>query len=582
MRLAIIDKRKCRKKDCGYICQKFCPGVRMGDETVTVNSDEFPEISEILCTGCGICANKCPEHAITIINLTEETGKPIYQYGINSFRLYKLPLPREGVLGLIGKNGIGKSTALNILSKKIIPNFGEYEKNYTLEEAIQKMGNIEQAYFKSLNLNEIEVSHKPQHVDKISEIFEGTVKELLNKVDGNNLEKAVKEFQLEKILNRQINKLSGGELQRIAIAAAYMKKADIYYFDEPASYLDIEQRMEMSKKLKELSKTKKVVVIEHDMALLDYMCDYVNIFYGYENAYGIVSGVKAARAGVNEYLQGYLKDENIRFRDYEINFEKRSSSDTKKTLIGIEYPEFEKSFENFKFKSEEGKINLGETIGILGRNAIGKTLFIKMLAGVEKPDNTEYDMNLKIAYKPQYVKVDEDMQVKELFASKKLDNFVFKEAQRRLGIEGLMDKFLSQLSGGELQRVAITLTLSQEADIYLFDEPSAFLDIEQRLHFVQLIRSIIGNSETKSAFVVDHDIVLIDLISDRLMIFEGESSSHGKTSAPLKKKQGMNLFLKGMDITMRRDKDTLRPRINKQDSALDREQKQKGEYYYSF
>jgi len=554
----------------------------MGEETVTIGEDEYPEISEELCTGCGICANKCPEGAIEIINLAEEIGEPIYQYGANSFRLYKLPLPREGVLGLIGKNGIGKSTALKILSKQIIPNFGEYEKEYTLDLAIEKMSIIQQAYFKSLKIGEIEVSHKPQHVDKISDVFKGTVKELLSKVDGENLKEAIKEFQLDKIINREVSKLSGGELQRIAIAAAYMKKADIYYFDEPASYLDIEQRMSISTKIKELSKTKKVVVIEHDMALLDYMCDHVNVFYGTENAYGIISNIKAARLGVNEYLQGYLKDENVRFRNYEITFEKRSASDTKKSVVGIEYPEFEKSFENFNFKSEKGQIYLGETVGILGRNAIGKTLFIKMLAGVEKPENTEYDMDLKIAYKPQYVRVEEDMQVRELFESKKLDNFIFKEAQRRLGIEKLMDRFLSQLSGGELQRVAITLTLSQEADIYLFDEPSAFLDIEQRLHFVHLIRSVIGNSETKSAFVVDHDIVLIDLISDRLMIFDGESSTQGNASAPLKKKQGMNQFLKSMNITMRRDKDTLRPRINKQDSALDREQKQKGDYYYSF
>ena len=582
MRLAIIDKTKCTKKVCGYICQKFCPGVRMGEETVVMGEDEYPEISEELCTGCGICANKCPEGAIEIINLAEEVGTPIYQYGVNSFRLYKLPLPREGVLGLIGKNGIGKSTALKILSKQIIPNFGELEKEFSLEDAIKKMSTIQQAYFKSLKDGEIEVSHKPQHVDKISEVFNGTVKELLSKVDGENLEEAVKEFQLDKIINRNVSTLSGGELQRIAIAATYMKKADIYYFDEPASYLDIEQRMQVAKKIKELSKTKKVVVIEHDMALLDYMCDQVNVFYGSENAYGIVSNIKASRLGVNEYLQGYLKDENVRFRNYEISFEKRSESDIKKGVIGIEYTIFEKSFENFNFKCDEGKIKLGETIGILGRNAIGKTLFIKMLAGIEKPDNTEYDMNLKIAYKPQYVRVEEDMQVRELFESKKLDAFVFQEAQRRLGIEKLMDRFLSQLSGGELQRVAITLTLAQDADIYLFDEPSAFLDIEQRLHFVHLIRSVIGNSETKSAFVVDHDIILIDLISDRLMIFEGESSVEGKASAPLNKKQGMNQFLKGMNITMRRDKDTLRPRINKQDSALDREQKQKGEYYYSF
>lgn len=583
MRIAIIDRDRCLREKCGYLCQKFCPGVRMGYETITVGEDGYPIISEVLCTGCGICVHKCPVDAVTIINLAEEKGKPIYQYGVNEFRLYNIPSPRQGVLGLIGKNGIGKTTALNLLSKQLIPNFGDYSKEYTLDEAIKKLPNIQQAYFKSLKNNEIIISHKPQHVDKISEVFKGTVKELIEKVDSKkHVDEIVKSFELEKIIDRNVNTLSGGELQRIAIAVAYAKDADLYYFDEPASYLDIEQRMKISKKIKKLSETKKVIVIEHDMALLDYLCDYVNVFYGLENAYGVVSSVKPARGGVNEYLQGYLKDENVRFRQYEISFEKRSISDTKKGIMGIKYPEFEKAFPNFAFKSEAGQIHLGETIGILGKNAIGKTLFIKMLAGAEKADNTKFDMGLTISYKPQYVKVEGDMQVKEVFSAKKLDVFVFQEAKRRLGVDKLMDKFLSQLSGGELQRVAIALALSQEADIYLFDEPSAFLDIEQRLHFIHLIRSVIGNSEAKSAFVVDHDIVLIDLISDRLMIFDGESSVYGKASAPLKKRQGMNQFLKDMNITMRRDKDTLRPRINKLNSTLDREQKQKGEYYYSF
>lgn len=143
-----------------------------------------------------------------------------------------------------------------------------------------------------------------------------------------------------------------------------------------------------------------------------------------------------------------------------------------------------------------------------------------------------------------------------------------------------MEKKLNELSGGELQRVALTLALSREADLYLFDEPSAFLDIEQRFAFAELLRHVINESK-KSAFVVDHDIVFLDSIANRLVVFDGQSSVKGHASAPMNKRAGMNSFLKLTGITIRRDKDTRRPRINKPDSALDREQKEKGEYYYT-
>lgn len=98
VRIAIVDREKCAKGKCGYLCQKVCPGVRMGDETVTVDAEGFPVISETLCSGCGICVRKCPANAIKIINLPHEAGKLIFQYGVNAFRLYNLPLPKKGQL----------------------------------------------------------------------------------------------------------------------------------------------------------------------------------------------------------------------------------------------------------------------------------------------------------------------------------------------------------------------------------------------------------------------------------------------------------------------------------------------------
>ncbi|MFP3950035.1 MAG: ribosome biogenesis/translation initiation ATPase RLI [Candidatus Micrarchaeia archaeon] len=579
-RLAILDRDLCIRKKCGYQCKKVCPVNRMGEECIKVEEDSgFPVINEFLCIGCGLCVKKCPVDAIKIINVASETGDPVYQYGINSFRLYNLPIPTEGLCGIVGKNGIGKTTALNILSKKIKPNFGEYDKEFTEKEILERLPISERRYFESESENVLEVSYKPQMVDRLRSAFRGTVEELLKKMDERDAYgSAVEKFSLSNILERRIPHLSGGELQRVSIAAAYLKDADIYYLDEPCNYLDIEERLRTSIILRDFAEGRKMVAVEHDLAILDYMSDYVYIFYGEENAYGVCSGVKSTRAGINEYLSGFLKDENIRFRGREIRFSKYSERETS-TTVRFTYPEMRKSFKGFDFSSDEGDIRESEIVGIVGKNALGKSLFVKLLAGVEKPDEGEA-RELRVSYKPQYIKPQKGTTVFQLFIGSSINKRVAEDAKRELGLQGIMEKDLDQLSGGELQRVAIARALSQKADIYLFDEPTAFLDVEQRLRFSDLLRHTI--SETgKCAFVVDHDVVFVDSIAHRMMVFEGESSVQGHASPPLHKEEGMNRFLKLAGITMRRDMDSNRPRINKPGSVLDREQREKNEYYYS-
>jgi ATP-binding cassette, sub-family E, member 1 len=580
-RIAIIDREKCIKEKCGYICMKVCPGVRMGDDTVTVDSDGFPVISEELCTGCGICPKKCPVDCITIINLAEEKSNPIYQYGINAFRLYGLPLPQKGVVGLIGKNGIGKSTAIRLMAAQLQPNFAEFGPRLSDGEILGRLSPELQNYFRTLQEKSLRVSLKPQNVHRIAEVFTGTAGELLSKSDGRKAgAKAVEIFSLQHVLDRKVGEISGGELQRLAIAVAYCQEADLYYFDEPAAYLDVKQRLSVARSLKELAEEKNVVVIEHDLAIFDYLSDYVHVFYGQENAYGVVSGVKAARTGINEYLDGFLADENTRFRDHAIKFSAASAGEAKSRSPKFSYPALEKKYDRFSFSSEPGSIMEGEVVGILGENAIGKTLFMRMVAGAEKPDNAQVLSLLKVSYKPQQIKGESEGEVANLFDSEGLDAFVSEQSRRRLNINSLMDKRLSSLSGGELQRVAIALALSRIADLYLFDEPSAFLDVEQRLEFADLLQTVIMDSR-KAAFVIDHDLVLLDAVSSRLMVFSGEPGKQGRAAAPAGKRQGMNGFLKSVGITLRRDKDSRRPRINKPGSALDREQKEAGEFYYS-
>jgi len=579
LRIAIIDRELCLKEKCGYQCQKVCPGVRMGEETVVVDSEGFPVISEALCTGCGICPKRCPARCITIINLAQEKSAPIHQYGENAFRLYGLPFPQRGVVGLIGKNGIGKSTALHLLSNHIVPNFANFESKLSREEAILRLAPELQNYFRTISDKKLKISLKPQNINRIPEVFRGRAEELLRVNDERGVsEEAVGLFSLKEIIGKRTYELSGGELQRLAVASAYCKDADLYYFDEPAAYLDISQRLSCARALKKLSEKKNVMVIEHDLAIFDYLSDYVHVFFGQENCYGIVSGVKAARSGINEYLDGFLKDENTRFRDHEIRFALTSADEEKSTGMKMDYPSLGKKFDRFSFTSEAGSIREGEVVGMLGENALGKSVFIKMLAGVERPDNCELPHSLRVSYKPQYVRAEPGVEVGSLFASD-VDAAVLEQAKRRMQISHLFDKGLDTLSGGELQRVAICLALCRNADLYLFDEPSAFLDVEQRLEFAGLLRSLILGSK-KSAFVIDHDLVLLDAVSSRMVVFEGEPGRRGHAKRLQGKREGMNEFLKSVGITLRRDHDTRRPRINKPDSALDREQKAAGEYYY--
>ena len=98
-------------------------------ESEVAPNSKLAYISEELCIGCGICVKKCPFEAISIINLPKSLDKEqTHRYGPNSFKLHRLPMPRPGqVLGLVGTNGIGKSTALKILAGKQKPNLGRYE-----------------------------------------------------------------------------------------------------------------------------------------------------------------------------------------------------------------------------------------------------------------------------------------------------------------------------------------------------------------------------------------------------------------------------------------------------------------------
>lgn len=588
MRIAAVLNDRCQNKKCNQECAKFCPLNRTGVECVTFGEKGKPIISETLCQGCGICVNKCQFDAVKIIGLADELKTDLmHQYGLNSFRLYRLPVPKKGlVTGILGPNGIGKTTAIKILCGIEIPNLGRYENPPSKEEVLASFAGTElHDYLENLYAGKIKTAMKPQYVDKLPQASKGVVRDLLSRVQERmTIDQAAEMFELTEVLDRELDKLSGGELQRVAMAATMMKDADVYFFDEPTSYLDIYQRVKMARLIKDLSVEKQVMVIEHDLAILDFLADNVNVVYGSEGAYGVFTLARQVRTAINVYLDGYLPEENIRFRDRPIEFETSPPRGDWQTADLISFKSLKKDFGEFELDITGGSVKIGESVGIVGPNATGKTTLVKMLAGIIKPDEGEIDNKVKVSYKPQYISADFDGTVRDLLFAKAYDtvntSFFNGEVIEPLGIKYLMDKSVSKLSGGELQRVAITLCLATEADIYLFDEPSAYLDSNQRMNAAKTIRRMMEKSG-RSAMVVDHDIYFLDMVSDSMMVFGGEPGHHGIGEGPFDMRDGMNKFLSAVDITFRRDADTHRPRINKPESRLDREQKSKGEYYYA-
>ena len=590
-RVAVLDQDLCQPQKCGLECIKYCPVNKSGAECVTINEEsKKAQIDEDICNGCGICVKVCPFDAITIVNLASELATDkIHQYGVNSFRLYKLPTPRKGeVVGLLGRNGMGKSTVVNILSGKLKPNLGRYENPPEWDEIFKHYSGTElKQHFQKIEQNQIRASIKPQQIQHLAEAFDGTGNELLDKYDERGVTRElVRELGLQNSMEQSLKELSGGELQRIAVAAAASKDTEFYFFDEPSSYNDVFQRIGVARVIQSLAKIgKSVMVVEHDLTLLDFLSDYIEVLYGEPTAYGIVSNILSTKIGINVFLDGYLPNENVRFRDKRFSMDVSSSSTDifQEGSDVVIYPKLEKKFDSFSVAIEPGKVRKGEVLGIMGANALGKTTMMKMIAGVEKPDSGSIDKKIKIAYKPQYLQNDSDVEVIALLEKASGGPIEGSQEEEQildpLKIRKLYNKSIRNLSGGELQKIAVASCLIQKVDLYALDEPSAFLDVEDRIAVGKFLQKFV-RSYGKSAIVIDHDLQLMDLVSDSMIIFEGESGKAGLATPPMPKPEAMNRFLKSLDMTFRRDEKSLRPRVNKIERRLDKDQKLSGNFYY--
>lgn len=603
VRIAIVNEELCKPDKCAAECKRYCPVNRIGKKCIEIPKKAV--VDETLCIGCGQCEKKCPFNAISIVNLpTDLESECSHRYGKNGFRLHRLPIPRPGkVLGLVGSNGIGKSTALKILSGKLKPNLGILDKDITWEKILQTYRGSElHGYFSKLAQGKIVTSNKIQYIDKIPKLLEKkfnmknlTVGLVLEKYNARNMKDYYSNvFELNTIMDRELQKLSGGELQRFSLAVACMQKADIYIFDEPTSFLDVRQRLTAAKEIRRLAEEdeKYVLVVEHDLAILDLLSDYGCVLYGKSGAYGVISTPFSIKMAINIFLDGFIPTENMRFREMALKFNAHPVDEFAAIVKkNFQYSNCVKTYKSpegqalFQLQISAGTYSSSEIIVLLGENGMGKTTMVGLLAGLIPGDNdaNTLALGMEISVKPQRIIPQFRGTVQDLLAKKlkgkqhdpEFQNTVIKP----LHIEYLLESEIQSLSGGELQRIALIICLGKEADVYLIDEPAAFLDVDQRIAVGKILKNF-AQTKNKTLFVVEHDLLLVTYIADRIVVFSGTPGKSAIATAAMDSKDGMNTFLRHLDITFRQDPTNHRPRVNKPGSAKDKEQKSKSTYFF--
>lgn len=333
-RICIVDyeKVKCTPAETNSFRYLRKHARECGKDCIEHDTSKKPPkivISEFACPACTNRAKRCPDNAVRVVKLPSNLDFGIsHRYGPATFRLNGLPTPRIGhVMGILGSNGTGKSTAVGILSGRIKPNLGKVDDPPGWQEIIKYYRGSElQNYFLQLAEDRLSCSVKPQmdstYTRSLGDI---TVNKALDDADERECKQALMDkLDLNHIADRHINMLSGGELQRLAIAICLSAEVDVYILDEPSSFLDLKQRLQMSRAVHDVLAERDhkcyIMVIEHDLTVLQLVSNNVCCLYGDPGAYGVVTQRAGVRRGINSFLAGFLPAENMRFRQEALTF----------------------------------------------------------------------------------------------------------------------------------------------------------------------------------------------------------------------------------------------------------------------
>lgn len=450
-------------------------------------------------------------------------------------------------VGLVARNGVGKSTLLNILADKESPDSGRIVWRNGV-----KVGFLEQTPECDPELSVIDYTRPGHSCHDEGEIADGY----------ERAKRLLSQFGLTDI-DQKVESLSGGEFKRAALAKVLLTEPDILILDEPTNHLDIEIVEWLEKYLQRKRIT--LLLVTHDRWTLDKVCSRIieidnQTLYSYDGNYDYYLRRRTERmesrelelARVRNLLRGELewmrrqpqaRGSKAKYRiDNFYDLKQRSivgpaardvALDVKAGYIGskiLEIKNLSKAYGDKKIISDwEYTFARYEKVGIVGPNGIGKSTFIKMLMGLLSPDSgtietgstvkwgyysqegiTGFDANSKVidAVKEitDRIRIDEKT---TLTASQFLNRFLFSPADQQ--------KFISKLSGGERRRLYLATVLMREPNFLVLDEPTNDLDIMT----LAILEDYLANFKG-CVMVVSHDRYFLDRVADHLFVLEGD------------------------------------------------------------
>lgn len=450
-----------------------------------------------------------------------------YKGGANySLKDINLKIKKGECILLCGKSGCGKSTLLKLING-IIPEFydgdicGSVRVNgiNTFTTEIHELSKFVGSVFQNPKTQ----FYTTNTTDEIAFGLEnyGIDTEAINK----RIIEVEKDLRLERLMNKNIFNLSGGEKQKIAIASTYALSPEIFVLDEPSSSLDIKSMKELSQTIENLKAMGKTIIIaEHR---LWYLKDIVDRAIYMEDG-------KIIREYNMEEIEKLSEDERLktglRHSSYkDINLVNNEESFNEESSLEIRNLIFKRnartilSIDNLKF-------SYGNIIGIVGENGIGKSTFAKIVCGLYKTndeeilkDNRRFNRrnrikeSLLVMQEVNYQLFTDTVFDEILLTSKIRDKNIVNTYLKDMELENIIDRNPHTLSGGQKQRVIILSALLSGKKILFFDEPTSGLDYRNMKIVAKNIKKV--KKKDRLILIISHDIEFLESVCDSIVEF---------------------------------------------------------------